>query len=349
VTTLTFGQIETLWVQNGGSPAWAPLMAGIAMAESSGSTTALNNDPATGDYSVGLWQINYFGSLLAPRTAEYGSPGDLLNDPNAQASAAVKLFGNGAGASNWQGDAAYQAWADAGKPTTPTSTTVQQWLAAAGISTGGTAASLSALDNTSIIPGVTVSPAISLDSSTSSTATGSSPCVLQLPLGICLLNRSQAKGLLGGIMVAGGGLVLGLGAILLIAFGLERTGAGQAATGLVSKAPGPVGKAAMGVRAAGGKARGPGPVKVPSASEGSSGRHAASGRHAPGAPGRVPAKEAIRQHNEAASAEDDELRGHAKANAPMRRAHAQAERNATAARARAGRKIDTSAMRKRAG
>lgn len=101
MATLTFQQLEDLWTSNGGSVALAPIMAGIALAESGGRTDALNNNPATGDYSVGLWQINYFDGMLQPRTQKYGSPDQLKADPNLQAKAAVSLAGNGSGLSNW--------------------------------------------------------------------------------------------------------------------------------------------------------------------------------------------------------------------------------------------------------
>jgi hypothetical protein len=104
-TTLTNAEIQQLWIANGGDPLWAPTMAAVAYAESGGVTNNLNNNPATGDYSVGLWQINYFGGLLPGRTAKYGAPASLAADPNAQAKAAISLLGGGAGISNWAGDA----------------------------------------------------------------------------------------------------------------------------------------------------------------------------------------------------------------------------------------------------
>lgn len=125
--TLTYAQIEALWIKNGGDPKWAPLMAGIAIAESGGHTTSLNNTPATGDYSVGLWQINYYQGLLPGRTARYGSPATLLASPDAQAKAAVDLFGGGGGLGNWQGDAAWKAWNAHGKPSAPSSADVVGW------------------------------------------------------------------------------------------------------------------------------------------------------------------------------------------------------------------------------
>lgn len=88
-------------MQAGGSPAYAPTMAGIALAESGGRTDALNDNPSTGDYSVGPWQINYYGSLLQPRTRRYGSPDALRSNPLLDAKAAVDLASGGAGLDNW--------------------------------------------------------------------------------------------------------------------------------------------------------------------------------------------------------------------------------------------------------
>ena len=102
MSTLDFTQLEQLWEQAGGSAPLAPKMAAIAEAESGGRTDALNNNPSTGDYSVGPWQINYFGALYAPRAARYGTPQQLIANPVLDAKAAVDLAGNdGSGLSNW--------------------------------------------------------------------------------------------------------------------------------------------------------------------------------------------------------------------------------------------------------
>ena len=101
---LTFAEIEALWIHAGGSPAWAATMAGIAMAESGGNTAVLNDNRHTKDYSVGLWQINYFNGLLASRTSSYGAPAALAASPGAQATAAVEILGGGPGISAWAGD-----------------------------------------------------------------------------------------------------------------------------------------------------------------------------------------------------------------------------------------------------
>jgi hypothetical protein len=126
--TLTFGQIEALWIKANPTQAlWAPLMAGIALAESGGRTGALNDagttTGASADYSVGLWQINYLGSMLQGRTAEYGSPGYLQQNPLAQAQAAGALLGNGAGISNWEGDPVGQYFMSSSTPPSVTQVT----------------------------------------------------------------------------------------------------------------------------------------------------------------------------------------------------------------------------------
>lgn len=142
----SYSQIEQLWDQAGGDPSWAATMAGIAEEESSGNTGALNNNPNTGDYSVGLWQINYFGDLLSGRTAAYGSPSSLQADPTAQAHAAISLLGGGPGLTNWTADPVADEALSAGSVPLSESQ-VQSILGGQGISTaggggGGTTASL---------------------------------------------------------------------------------------------------------------------------------------------------------------------------------------------------------------
>jgi len=75
--------------------------AAIATAESGRDLHVLNNTPATGDYSVGAWQINYYGSLRASRTAQFGSPEQLAKGgvgPQAEACVAIH---SGSGWSAW--------------------------------------------------------------------------------------------------------------------------------------------------------------------------------------------------------------------------------------------------------
>ena len=62
--------------------------------------TALNDDPSTGDLSVGLFQVNYFGNLGPSRTAQFG-PMSGLTDPLANAQAAYSLSGGGTNFTPW--------------------------------------------------------------------------------------------------------------------------------------------------------------------------------------------------------------------------------------------------------
>lgn len=56
---LSYGQLEQLWIQGGGPRALAPLMAAVALAESSGDPAALNPaDNGGTQTSWGLWQIS---------------------------------------------------------------------------------------------------------------------------------------------------------------------------------------------------------------------------------------------------------------------------------------------------
>ena len=78
MASYSYGQLEGLWTNAGGSPALAPIMAAIALAESGGRSDAINRD-SNGTTDTGLWQINSVHNLKN------------LNDPAANAAAAVKI------------------------------------------------------------------------------------------------------------------------------------------------------------------------------------------------------------------------------------------------------------------
>lgn len=87
VTRYTYAQLEALWIQAGGDRASAPIMAAIALAESSGDPTATNHN-SDGSVDRGLWQINSsHGSLSTYNVAD-------------NAKAAVKIKGT-QGLSAW--------------------------------------------------------------------------------------------------------------------------------------------------------------------------------------------------------------------------------------------------------
>lgn len=73
----------------------ADLDIGAAIAEAEGGfdLAVVNDTPATGDYSVGTFQINYYGGLYAERVHEFGTPKYLVtNGLNAQVYAARRVF-----------------------------------------------------------------------------------------------------------------------------------------------------------------------------------------------------------------------------------------------------------------
>lgn len=78
-----------------GIPVWPSIMlTAITGVESRYNTRAFNDNVGTGDYSVGITQINYYGSLLQPRTQLIGmGPMQLRNAGlNAQARATALLW-----------------------------------------------------------------------------------------------------------------------------------------------------------------------------------------------------------------------------------------------------------------
>lgn len=71
----------------------ADILAAIGGPESGYDLAIVNNTPATGDYSVGVWQINYYGSLRAGRVAAYGTPKHLAQSTvSTQAKAALNIY-----------------------------------------------------------------------------------------------------------------------------------------------------------------------------------------------------------------------------------------------------------------
>jgi hypothetical protein len=80
-------------LRDAGLPASVALiLTAVGGAESGWDVNALNNDPATGDYSVGVWQINYYGDLMASRSAQFGAPSALIGNLTAQAAAAAAIY-----------------------------------------------------------------------------------------------------------------------------------------------------------------------------------------------------------------------------------------------------------------
>lgn len=136
---LTFSQLEGYWIQAGGSAAMAPLMAAIALAESSGNPNSTNpTDNGGTQTSWGLWQISL---------GNHNEPAPNWNDPLENAKLAVAKYKE-QGLSAWgtYDTGAYKKYLQSGvAPTTPTGgsnaesanflTSIPGWIG--GLLTGG--------------------------------------------------------------------------------------------------------------------------------------------------------------------------------------------------------------------
>ncbi len=125
---LTYGQLEQVWIQGGGSRALAPLMAAIAMAESGGDAGATNPTDNNGTQtSWGLWQIS---------DGTHNMPSADILTPLGNARAAVaKYHSQGLGAWGTYTSGAYRVFYRGNIPPgrlpqgggSPTSATTTAW------------------------------------------------------------------------------------------------------------------------------------------------------------------------------------------------------------------------------
>jgi len=101
----TYGQLETLWINAGGSKALAPLMAAIALAESGGNPGALNTTDNNGTQtSVGLWQVsNGTHSYPASWTTPQGNAAEAVAKYQSQGLGAWGTYTSGAYEQYYQG------------------------------------------------------------------------------------------------------------------------------------------------------------------------------------------------------------------------------------------------------
>lgn len=101
----SYAQLEYIWDVAGGNPGAAPLAAAIAMAESSGNSTATNND-SNGTVDRGLWQIN----------SVHGAQSTY--DVMGNARAAIAISNNGNDWTPWTtfNNGAYQQFLTGGVP-----------------------------------------------------------------------------------------------------------------------------------------------------------------------------------------------------------------------------------------
>lgn len=89
-----------------GIPMWPSIMlTAITGVESQYNTRARNINVATGDYSVGITQINYYGTLLGPRTRLIGlGPEQLRNAGLNEQAHATAILWRQSGLQPWMPD-----------------------------------------------------------------------------------------------------------------------------------------------------------------------------------------------------------------------------------------------------
>jgi hypothetical protein len=229
MSTLSFAQLEQLWIGNGGSPTWAPVAAAVALAESGGNTEAVNpSDPYGG--SFGLWQINGSHGPQGEATPAWSAQ---MFDPNTNAKQAVALSQNGRNWGPWKGDpvAAVQVGSSTPLPTQ----TLYSLLAKSGRSTGGLTAS-----------GGGAAAPIVLNTTADQAAGKPIPgacddAVYLVNAGpFHLISQCQARALMGGALVAVGGLGMLVAVAIFVAAGFGRSGAAATAAQAI---PGPAGAA----------------------------------------------------------------------------------------------------------
>jgi len=230
---LSYQALKSLWIAAGGAKDKADVMAAIAIAESGGRPSAKNTTPP--DYSIGLWQINYYGSMLAGRTREFGSPAALAASPTAQARAAVAI-------ERQQGLAAWSTY---------TSGAYKKYLNGADYSGSGT--------DTTGGGGTT-----GTDASTAATAASyktDPKCLfgMDLPVigGVCILTKGQGRAILGSLLIGAGGIITAGGLIILTAYGLKSSGALEGVAKAAQVVPGAGGLAAKAISASGALKAGP--------------------------------------------------------------------------------------------
>jgi Lysozyme like domain len=199
-TTYSYAQLEQLWINAGGPKAVAPIAAAIALAESSGNPQAINPTDNNGTQtSWGLWQIS---------NGTHNQPVANILSPTVNAQQAV---------------AKYQ---DAGNSFAPWGT----------YTSGAYRADLA--------PGTTPDPNVPTATLTGSTTPGGdnpATCIIGAGEGgifgigaasTCFFSKSEARALIGGLVLGGGFAVMGVGLALIAVFALGRSGVAKTVVNL---------------------------------------------------------------------------------------------------------------------
>jgi hypothetical protein len=240
-TVYTYAQLQGLWINAGGPKTLAPLAAAIAMAESGGCSAAVNpTDNGGTQTSWGLWQISN-GTHAQP------VPGILSPATNAQQ--AVAKYQGAGGFSPWgtYDSGAYKAFYSGS--TTPDTN----------------------------VPKAAGSPsAPGADDSSTCLIGGGGGLPIVGSLNFCLLSKSEARAIIGGLLVGGGFLITGLGVALIAAFALKGSSDARRIVEMT-----PLGNAAARRTPVPAAPKKPAAPKPPGPQSPAQGRHAKTGPNTP--------------------------------------------------------------------
>ena len=205
MTTYSYAQLETLWINAGGPKALAPIAAAIGEAESGGNSDALNpNDNGGTQSSFGIWQIS---------TGTHTPPSPSWSNPAVNAQLAVGKWKDAGGFSPWgtYDSGAYKAFLSGSTSPDPN---------VPGSATQLLSANAAAGSSDCLLPNPL---GVSL------------PLVGSISAGpSCLFSKSNARAFIGtGLLLAGGGVALAGLAVLMVAAGMKAAGPlGKAAEGV---------------------------------------------------------------------------------------------------------------------
>ena len=191
MTVYSYAQLEQLWINAGGAKSLAPIAAAIAEAESRGDSQATNPTDNNGTQtSWGLWQIS---------DGTHNQPVANILDPAVNAAAAVAKYNAAGGWSPWgtYDSGAYTAFLSNSTPPDP-----------------------------NVPAGSSSSAAL-----TSAQQSQQSAACLIGPFphtSWCILSKSEARAMIGGMLMIAGGMIALPGLILLAAFAFRASGAAAA-------------------------------------------------------------------------------------------------------------------------
>lgn len=204
-TLYNYAELEGLWINAGGRKTLAPIMAAIAMAESSGCSAAYNPSGASG-----LWQVE------CPINAQYvpGGCGNVFS-PSANASAAVAIW-KAQGLDAWQTytSGAYKAFVSGS--TTPDTNVPSSDGGASAPTTATLTAADTNLGNTCLV---------GIPNALSNVPVIGGLFSQDL---VCFFRKTEARALIGGLMIAAGGVTVVVSLGIVIVGVLGHTGAGKA-------------------------------------------------------------------------------------------------------------------------